>query len=144
MMRLLNGLFAILFGFLAMRYVGGDEPGGIMLLLLALGTLWTALGAIVPVGLALRPVSMMLSLTMASAILACLYFWPEHGAWWMPDVWMTDADAQRSVTLMTLVLGMLAPVSTSVRISRERDRAERAAKEAAIEERRTSALAGRS
>lgn len=135
-LRLLNAALAVVFTLLLLTQVGS-----LWFLVYGVGAFWTLIGAAMPRALVLKPVSMLLSLTMACLLLALFAFWPQTPGWWQPSVFWSDSEARHAIGLIMVALGMVVPLCSSVIMSREARDAEAAAREAEITARHTGALA---
>lgn len=140
-MRILNGVLAlILILFAAVQF--NDPDGPLWMLIYGFPAFWTALAAIRPTALALKPLSMLLSLTVAVALLGVVYYWPDVPGWWRTDVWWETETAREGMGMMIAAASLFAPITASVRAARATRIEERRRKEAEIERRRTAVLAG--
>lgn len=141
-MRILNGALALLL--LAFAVVQYNDPDGVLwMAAYGLGVLWTLMAALVPRVLALKPISMMLSFTVAAVLLGVIYFWPDAPGWWRTEVWWETETVREAMGLMVMALALLAPVATSIHVGNARRRAEKLAREQALEARHRSAMARR-
>lgn len=141
-MRILNGALALLL--LAFAVVQYNDPDGVLwMAAYGLGVLWTLMAALVPRVLALKPISMMLSFTVAAMLLGVIYFWPDTPGWWRTEVWWETETVREAMGLMVMALALLAPVATSIHVGNARRRAEKLAREQALEARHRSAMARR-
>lgn len=140
-MRIANGVLAVvLLAFAAVQY--NDPDAAFWIVVYGIGAVWTLLAALLPRALELKPLSMLLSFTVAIALLGVIYFWPDTPGWWRSDVWWETETAREGMGMMIVALSLLLPVITSIRVGNDRRRAERRKKEEAIEARRRSILSG--
>ena len=135
-MRILNLVLAAVLALLAAANFG--DPNAVLLVpALAAGVFWTLLAAIVPAAMAMRPLVVLLSLTMAAVLLGVWYYWPGAAAVARLETWQQGYMAGFVFVALTL----FGPMLTSIRQEKFRRQQRLEAKEAQIAERHRRALA---
>lgn len=137
-MRIVNAAVAVVLAFLSWRHAG-DPSSVVLAVMFGVGAFWNALAALRVQVLLLRPVTMLLSLTMAASLLTMAYFWPDQPGWWQPAMW-SDPLVRNGVSAAAFGLSLLAVILATIGASRSRQAEQREAKARALERRHRVAL----
>lgn len=139
-MRIANMLGGVLL--LVFAVLQRNDPDPVLwIFVYGVGAFWLLLAAATPRALTMKPLTMMLSMTVAGVLLGMMYFWPDTPGWWRTDVWWETERVREGMGMMVVAALLVLPIVTSIRAGGERRREERRAKEELIERRRRSELA---
>ena len=118
-MRVLNGFFALaLLGFAVVQY---NDPDAVFWgVVYGVGAAWALAATLVPRALRRRPVALLLSLTIAAALLGVIRFWPDQPNWWRMEVWWEAEGVREGMGLMILAIALIAAGVTAVRAGKSR------------------------
>lgn len=138
MMRILNAALAVALALWAWKQ-STDPDTLVWAVAFGVTAFWNALAAIRVQILTLRPITMLMSLTMAAALLMIAYFWPDRPGWWQPAMWGHPA-VRNGTNAIAFALSLVAAIAATIRASQHRREEEREAKERALERKRRLSL----
>jgi len=116
-MRYLNIVLGILMlAFVAVQY--NDPDGPIWMAIYAVPAIWAFLAAFRLPLLQTSTGSRLLWLSIAAAVAATLYYWPQMPGFWHQEVWWNEETAREGMGVMMLLAVLLvARFTASVRRS---------------------------
>lgn len=138
MMRILNAVVAVALGVWAWQH-STDPAGSIWMIVFGIAACWNALAAIAMPILMLKPIKMLLSMTVAGSLLMVAYFWPNQPGWWQPAMW-SDPAVRPEINSIVFLLSLLVAVTAVIKASRHQKAQDLAAKERSVESRHRMAL----
>jgi hypothetical protein len=105
-MRMASGvLFVFLLVFAAVQ-VNDPDPlfwGAVY----GVGAAWSGIAAFRPAALARPRLAWALAATVALAVAAVVWFWPQAETWWLREVWWEDEAAREGMGLMIVLAALV-------------------------------------
>jgi hypothetical protein len=117
--RYLNGFLALLMAlFATVQY---NDPDALFWVAIYLATAaWAAVAAVRPSVFTQATVRGALALTLGTAIVFMVVFWPQDAFWWRQDVWWESEAAREGMGLMITTAVIAIVFATAYRLGRHR------------------------